>query len=777
MNLVEMLYNASVEFGSKESLRYKRTGRYHSLTYSELWQSIQQFASALQTHGVRTDDKVALFATNCPEWVICDYAIQWLGGVVVPIYPTIPAPQVEFILKNADVKVAIVGDQSSLNKLIGVWPEVLRKVILIHGTPQNPGPEILAYDDVMQDGKQTVALLPDFHAIPETKMCTIVHTSGTSGTPKGVMLSHQNLVSNVKGSLSLLPVQRTDISLSYLPLSHIFERTVEEYAMLSSGATVVFAEDIESIQQNLMETKPTILVTVPRLLEKVYSGVQVKINQAPRPIRALLRKGIHDSKSLGLTYRLVDLLVYKKVREGLGGQIRAIVSGGAGLGKEIAEFYMRAGIPIYEGYGMTEAAPVITANPFGASRPGTVGLPIPGLELKTAEDGELWVRGPNVMLGYYGCPQETAETVTEDGWLKTGDIAVVNPDGYVRIVDRKKNILVLATGKNVAPWPIENNIALSPYIAEAVLIGDGRQYVTCLIVPDFAALTSLVQSFGGESDPAVLISHLQVQMFLANEIARAVALFAPFEQPKRAVLVPVKFTLEAGELTPTLKVRNMVILQKYGHLIEDMYNGKAYIPIFAPEESASAAGGGNDPHALKLPRWKKRVLASVLVMLLAAGGIEAATGNVRIPKNLNLIAMIRTIHSNNDKINTVNSKIVGNMQQISDLSGITSNIGQQLHTLNQGVAGNDQSLSDLNNLSQQEVALSTSFVSLANSLHTNLLKISNSSNAQSQSVSTMLSQMNQLSASAAHMTQVNQSIAGKLSTATQETGTIAREMP
>lgn len=776
MNLIEMLYNASVEFGDKESLRYKRTGRYLSLTYSELWQNIQQFASALQTHGVRTHDKVAVFATNCPEWVICDYAIQWVGGVVVPIYPTIPAAQVEFILKNADVKVAIVGDQSNLNTLIDVLPEVLQKVILIHGTPQNSSREVLAYSDMVQDGQQTVALLPDFHAIPETQMCTIVHTSGTSGTPKGVMLSHQNLVSNIKGSLTLLPVQSTDVSLSYLPLSHIFERTVEEYAMLSSGATLVFLEDIESIQQNLLETKPTVLVTVPRLLEKVYAGVQVNINKSPRPIRVLLRKGIHVSSSGAFTYRLVDLLVYKQLREGLGGRIRAIVSGGAGLGKEIAEFYMRAGIPIYEGYGMTEAAPVITVNPFGASRPGTVGRPVPGLELKTAEDGELWVRGPNVMLGYYGRPQETAETVTEDGWLKTGDIAVLDPDGYVRIVDRKKNILVLATGKNVAPWPIENNIALSPYIAEAILIGDGRQYVTCLIVPDFAALTPLVQSFGGEKDPALLISHSQVQSLLANEIARAVALFAPFEQPKRAVLVPAKFTLEAGELTPTLKVRNMVILQKYGHLIEDMYNGKGYVPIFATEESARVSGGGKNPQMLKLPRWKKRVLASVLVMLLIAGGI-AATGNVRIPKNLNLIAMIRTIHSNNDKINTVNSKIVGNMQQISDLSGITSNIGQHLQTLNQGVAENDQSLSDLNNLSQQEVTLSTSFVSLANSLHTNLVKISNSSNSQSQSVSTMLSQMNQLSTSAAHMTQVNQSIAGKLSTATQETGTIAREMP
>ena len=779
MNLVQMLYDSTTQFGSKESLRYKRDGKYRSLTYGDLWKSIQHFARGLLAQGVKAGDKVALLSTNNPEWVISDYAIQWISAVVVPIYPTIPAGQVEFILKNADVNYAIVQDNQQLDKLVEAWPENLQKAILMDGDVPNLSRPVLPFTSIMHDGRRSSISLPDFNAIPETQLCTIVHTSGTSGKPKGVMLSHRNLCSNVKASLSLLPVEPTDVSLSYLPLSHIFERTVEEYAMLSTGATVVYAEGIETIQQNLLEVSPTVLVTVPRLLEKVYSGVQMKLNQAPLPIRSILRKGIQSNRTSGFTYRLVDRLLYKKLREGLGGQVRAVVSGGAGLAKDIAEFYIRAGIPIYEGYGMTEAAPVIAANPFGASRPGTVGHPIPGVEVKTAEDGELLVRGQNVMLGYYNAPEETEKTVTSDGWLHTGDIAELEQDGYIRIVDRKKNILVLATGKNVAPWPIENSIALSPYIAEAILIGDARKYVTCLIVPDFAALAPLAESLELGQNREALLAHPNVQKFLANDIAQSVAQFAPFEQPKRAVLLPTELTLEGGELTPTLKVRNKIILQKYGPLIEDMYNGIGYVPIpVGPSESdAPSALSAASSVVRKSSLWKRGMIAAVVVLLIGLGGVEAATGHLSVPKNLNLIGNIRTIHGNNDKINGVNSQIVGNMKQINHLSGTTASIGQQLQTLDKGVGADGQSLKTLNDLSKQEQSLSASFVRLASTLNTNLSQISGSSAQQNQSVSQMLALMGQLSNSAANMTQVNQSVADKLNTATQKTGTIAQEMP
>lgn len=821
MNLLEMLYNSTLKFGSKESLRYKRDGRYVSLTYADLWKGIQQFARGLSVHGVKAGDKVALLSNNNPEWVISDYAIQWLSGVVVPIYPTIPAGQVEFILRNADVTLAIVQNPEQLEKVRTVWPEKLQKVILIEGAAQVAQglcPPIFTFSDIIRDGQRANPPLPDFYTIPETQICSIVHTSGTSGKPKGVMLSHRNLTSNVEASVSVLPVDTTDVSLSYLPLSHIFERTVEEYAMLSTGATVVYAEGIDALQQNLQEVSPTVLVTVPRLLEKVYAGVQTKLSQAPRPIRGILRKGIQQGKTSGLTYRLVDRLVYQKLRHGLGGRMRAVVSGGAGLAKEIAEFYIKAGIPIYEGYGMTEAAPVIAANPVGANRPGTVGQPIPGVEVTTAEDGELLVRGPNVMLGYYNAPGETAATITSDGWLHTGDIAELEPDGYIRIVDRKKNILVLATGKNVAPWPIENNLTLSPYIAEAILIGDGRQYVTCLIVPDFPALAPLGQSLEATDNHVALLAQPHVQRLLASEIARSTTGFAPFERPKRAVLLPTELTLEGGELTPTLKVRNKIILKKYEHLIEDMYNDKNFVAIptglaDAASETMTLPDGATSSALITTPSgeqgiakvetrdsdngslsaeqpnqssssavhkgtlWKRGIAAAIVVALLAFGGLQAATGNLKMPSSLNLIDMIRTIHGNNNKINGVNSQIIGNMQQISNLSGVTANLGQQLHTLSQGVSTDGQSLASLNNLSQQEVTLSTSFVRLAHTLNSHLSAISSSSQAQNQSVARMLAQMHQLSNSASTMTQVNQSIANQLTSATQKTATVAKEMP
>ncbi|MCF8563963.1 long-chain fatty acid--CoA ligase [Alicyclobacillus tolerans] len=818
MNLVELLYDTVLEHGTKEALRYKHAGEYHSMTYQQLWETILQFANGLKALHVKSGDKIGLLSTNCPEWVVSDFALMVLGAVVVPIYPTIPANQVEYILNNAEVSHIIVEDQGQLKKVEEVWPEHLQTAIVIKEASGDSSRRILTFGSVLQLGQRDSSL-PDIHSISEEQLVSIVHTSGTSGNPKGVMLSHRNLVSNVQASLSILPVESTDVSLSYLPLSHIFERTVEEYATLSTGATVVYAEGIDAIQANLKETRPTILVTVPRLLEKVYAGVQTKLQHAPRPMRALLKKGLQSEKTSGLAYRLVDRVVYQKLREGLGGRIRAVVSGGAGLAQDIAEFYIRAGIPIYEGYGMTEAAPVIAANPFGASRPGTVGRPIPGVQVRLADDGELLVRGPNVMMGYYNNPEETAKTVTPDGWLHTGDIAEIQPDGYLKIVDRKKNILVLATGKNVAPWPIENAISLSPYIAEAVLVGDRRQYVSALIVPDFPALESMAHELSLGADRNRWLSHPKIRSLLSQEIAKTAADFAPFEQPKRAVLLAHELTQEAGDLTPTLKVKNKVILQKYGDLIEAMYNGVDYLPISRsepfeetgsrsaivqefssaePETAASIPAGavygdftGDALHqsgaadmasnaTAVAPRTSKRrrwLIAAVVLVVLVGGGLSMASAHVAIPQQLNLLGMVRRINNNNDSLTAENGKIVRHMQQIDKLSGQTQTLGNQLQSLNQGVAGDVSSLKQLQALSIQEQNLSQQFVQLGQVLHGNLNSINNSSTGQSQTTSAMVSKMNQLSAAAANMAKSNQALAQKLAKASAQTGQIATEMP
>lgn len=627
MNLVELLEGSVTRYGDKVAMQYKYGGEWQSLTYQQLWQHISEFAAGLAAQGVKPGDKVAILSENCPEWVIADFAILGLGAVTVPIYPTVPADQIGFILQNADVTMAIVENAEQLQKVEQVWPEQLMRAIVISGRVSAVDRTVLSFSDVLQNGRALntpgkPSALSNFRNIPDDSLATIVHTSGTSGLPKGVMLSHRNIVTNVKAALQVLPVEATDLTLSYLPLSHIFERTVEEFALLSTGATVCYSEGIDKIQENLVEICPTILISVPRLLEKVYSKVQGQLEDAPKAIKGILNKGIQGERNTGMAYRLVDRLVFKKLRAGLGGRVRAVVSGGAGLSGEIARFYTKAGIPVYEGYGMTEAAPVIAANPFGQSRPGTVGRAVPGVEVRTAEDGELLVRGPNVMMGYYKQDDETKKTISEDGWLHTGDIAEIEPDGYIRIVDRKKNILVLATGKNVAPFPIENAISLSPYISEAILVGDGLKYVSALIVPDFEALKPMAESLGLGGDTATWVVRPEIRSLMQREVVKAVGKFAPFEQPKRIALLPHELTVEGGDITPSLKVKMKVIRQKYGHVIEAMYKGQDFIPVELTNDSNEDAPAM--PSAIVTPDTPKAPETGVTPVTAGAASVAAA---------------------------------------------------------------------------------------------------------------------------------------------------------
>ncbi|MFC4766561.1 AMP-dependent synthetase/ligase [Effusibacillus consociatus] len=583
MNLLELLLESVMAYPDKECLRYKKGDQYHSITYKEFWDTINEVAIGLKASGVKEGDKVGILSTNCPQWTISDYAIMSVGAVVVPIYPTLPASQVEFILNNGDVSCLFVQDAEQLQKVSRNWPQQLQFVVQFTGEINAHNQKVLSFADLCAIGKQHAGSIskPDIHSISEEQLATIVHTSGTSGVPKGVMLSHKNIVSNVQAALAYNPVKETDIALSFLPLSHIFERTVGQFALLSSGATIAYSEGIEKILDNLQEVKPTIFATVPRLLEKVYSKIQQKMDKIPGFVRTILP---------------VDRLIYKKLRKGFGGRLRLIVSGGAALAADIAKFFDAAGIPVYEGYGMTESAPVICANPFGKSRPGTVGRPIPGVKIRVAEDGELLVKGPNVMMGYYKQPEETAKTITEDGWLHTGDVVEIE-DGYVKIVDRKKEILVLATGKNVAPGPIESKISLSPYLAQAILIGDNRTYVTCLLIPDFEALRPIANEKQLGEDRSAWVQHPEIRALIREEVIRATAEFAGFERPKRAVILTNELSIEAGELTPKLSVRKKTVLQNYGDRIEAMYNGSGYLPIYEQMDKESSLHIGTETTA------------------------------------------------------------------------------------------------------------------------------------------------------------------------------------
>jgi long-chain acyl-CoA synthetase len=590
MNLIQLFYHSVMKYPDKKCILYKRDGQYHSYTYEELWSATLRFAAGLKACGIEKGDHVGLLSTNCPEWPITDLAAMTIQAVVVPVYPTLPSIQVHYILQHAGVKCVIAQDESQLEKLFENWPDTLEKVILIRSEHPITDDRVLSFSNVLYMGNQFQKEHDpsDIDAIPEHQLATIVYTSGTSGTPKGVMLTHKNIVSNILASTRYLPVNNSDTTLSYLPLSHIFERTVGQFAAFTFGATIAYAESIETILENLQEVRPTLLVTVPRLLEKVYTRIQDRVGKLPKVIRLICESGFKTTSHRGITYRLVDLLVYKKLRSGLGGNIRMIVSGGAGLAANITEFFAKSGIPIYEGYGMTETSPVICVNPFGKARPGTVGLAIPGVELAIAEDGELLVKGPNVMLGYYDSPAETEKTITKDGWLHTGDVAEIK-DSYVRIVDRKKNLLVLSTGKNVAPWPIENAISLSTYISEVILIGDGRQYVTCLVFPDFQTIRPLAEQLQLGEDRGKWVAHPRIQACIQDEIASRSAAFASFERPKRAVIIPSELSIDTGELTPTLKIRNQMILKKYADVIDDMYKGLTGFEIFRTNET-------NEPH-------------------------------------------------------------------------------------------------------------------------------------------------------------------------------------
>ncbi len=796
MNLVDLLYSAVLRAPDNPCVMHKVNGSYQMWTYKEVWSRIEAFAIGLVHVGVKPGDRVAIFSNNCPEWMISDFALLMVQAVSVPIYPTLRGEQVTFIASHSDISAAIVQGAQISEELAGAWPDSLRRLIVIDDTlPVHLPPQakqVTRFIDLEQKGLNLHKPL-DWRGIPEDDLATIVHTSGTSGHPKGVMLSHRNIVSNVQSALTLLSVTEKDLALSYLPLSHVFERTVGQFAALSCGAAIAYAQSIETIPQNLLEIRPTLLITVPRLLEKVYSRVQSQVDHAPPLIRKALLKGMNDASSTGLTYRLVDRLVYRKLRQGLGNRMRLVVSGGAALSAEIARFYQRAGIPIYEGYGMTEAAPVIAANPLHDSRPGSVGVALPGVQVKLGPGGELWVRGSNVMMGYYGDPQATS-TALADGWLHTGDIAEIDTDQYIHIVDRIKNILVLATGKNVAPGPIENAIMLSPLFSSAVVLGDGQKYVTCLLAPNPDGMRPLAQSLGLSEDVATWTRHPQIRYQVGQEIARLTATFAEYEQPKRAALLPSELTIETGELTPTLKVRSRAIAQRYGAVIAAMYEGQDFIPIIpsATDEKSSYPPGSGEwtlaeeerpapqdtgesrrTHARRPGRW---VLGLGLAILVLGGG-TALAASITPPGALNILGMVQGLRHNNQQIAETNHKITGALQAMGQTAAKTGTMEGQLQTLQQGARADTGTLQQLDGLSQQEQNLSTQFASLATQLQTNLGQVAQASAEQSQQVQQLHQLAIHVSRTAFSLAACNAGMAGKLSTAQTKTDALAQEVP
>ncbi|SOD02139.1 long-chain acyl-CoA synthetase [bacterium JGI 053] len=565
----------------------KRDGAWIETGRAEFERQIEQFAYALRELGVRRGDRVALHAENSTEWLIADLAILSIGAVNVPIYTTQPADQIQYILQDSEAVAYIVSSQKLYAPVAGIADRVptLKTVIGIRGSFAEG---MVSWQDALARGEAARAADPAFFAAeralakPED-LATLIYTSGTTGTPKGVMLTHWNLASNVLSSLERMPWdiegERGGKLLSYLPLSHVFERMLG-YLYLHIGYPVWFIENIEEMLKDLAFVKPVHFSSVPRLLEKVVNGIHAKPAQLHGLQKKILTWGIgladrfdvEKPLPLGdrLQYAAADALVFGKLRALFGGNLKAITSGGAALPKEIMNFINAIGIFCGQGYGLSETSPVIAVYTKGHLRAGSVGTPITGVELKTAEDGEILVRGPNIMKGYFRNDTATAEVMTEDGWFKTGDVGHLDADGVLFITDRKKELMKLSTGKYIAPQPIEQRLGASRYIEQAVVIGNSRQFCTALIVLDTAAVTAHFTG-AGQPVPADLAGDAGVRALIQKEVDQVNATLPHWEQVKKFALVKRPWSIETGELTPTLKIKRRVVQERHADDIQTLY--------------------------------------------------------------------------------------------------------------------------------------------------------------------------------------------------------------
>lgn len=591
----EMFLNLTRKFAAEPRplFMHKVDGQYVGISYVEAERRMELFAFGLASLGVKKGDRVAIISENRPEWAIADLAIVSLGAIDVPVYPTMTAKQTEYIFNDANVVAVVVSNQYQLNKVLKIAVNVkgLKHIILMN---EKSGVETgaIAFNKVMEMGERFRESNPQYliealKMVRPDNLLTFIYTSGTTGNPKGVMLSHGNLVSNIISSAQVIELHERYTMLSFLPLSHSFERMAGYYTAMACGATIAYAESVETVRDNMLEVRPNVVMTVPRLFERIHSRIIKQIDAGPMPQRKIFhwavkvgyqfqkaRKRSELSPILNLKNKLADKLVFAKIRARTGGRMKFFVSGGAALPREFGEFFEAIGLTIIEGYGLTETSPVLTVNRLEGYKFGSVGQVIPGVTLKIADDGEILARGPNIMQGYWNNPDATAELIDKEGWFHTGDIGVIDSDGYVYITDRKKHLFVSSGGKNIAPQPIENLFLGSKYIEQFVLIGDRRMFLTALIVPDFDSLKEYADShklsYQTNND---LVKLPEINSLVEKDIQQLQKDLASFERVRKFALLEKPFTIEDGELTPTLKVKRKVVEERYATLIDGMYEG------------------------------------------------------------------------------------------------------------------------------------------------------------------------------------------------------------
>ncbi|HEV2500510.1 MAG TPA: long-chain fatty acid--CoA ligase [Terriglobia bacterium] len=598
------LFVAAVEKHAKpDAFLSKREGIYRGLSSAQALRHAAALALALEGFGVRSGDRVALLSENREEWALADYAVMGLGAVDVPLYPTLPPSDIEYILRDSESRGIILSSAAQLQKIVGIAERLpdLKFIVMMDSAPADH-PAVYFFEKTVEEQlRRTPSPESDFRAralqAKPGDTATIIYTSGTTGQPKGVVLTHANIVSNIRACESLFDFNPADRLLSFLPLSHIFERMVEYFAF-GHGATLAYAESLDTLSRNMLEARPTIMAVVPRVLEKAHGKILDAVRQGPPARQKLFRWALGVGKeyalsriekrpvspALRLKHGVADALVASKIRARFGGKIKYLISGSAPLAKELAEFFHAVGLPVYEGYGLTETSPVIAVNFPGSVKLGTVGPVVAGLELKLGEESvdeqgragrEILVRGPSVFAGYYKLEEETRQAFS-DGWFHTGDLGTLSDDSFLTITGRKKNLMKTSGGKYISPEKIESLFQGHPYVAQMMVLGDARHFVAALIVPDFGRLEDYARqkaiTFQSREE---LAACREIHEFMQQQVEEVCAHLAQYERIRQIALLPREFSVDSGELSPTQKVRRFVVEERCRKLIEEIYRRPA----------------------------------------------------------------------------------------------------------------------------------------------------------------------------------------------------------
>lgn len=589
--LAELFLSAADRFDLPNALNYKANGEWNAISSKDFVRRSENIALGLYSLGLRKGDRAAILSANSPEWTMADAGCQFGGVIDVPIYTTLAGDSVRYIIEDSESKVFFLRDLATYERVCSSISEC-RSIehFILFSNEKSDDQRLTSLAELEMAGaklrEEQPELIGDLRKdILSSDIATLIYTSGTTGEPKGVMLSHSNLISNTIGASEKYSFSPDDIALSVLPLSHVFERT-GMYVYIRAGMRVFYAESIDKVPDNLKEVKPTIFVGVPRIFEKVFERARLKAAQAGRVNEMIFDWAVDVAKeyatltgsgqpipmSMMAKHSIADTIVFSKLRDFFGGRLRFCITGGAALPDEIFLIFTGAGISIMQGYGLTETSPVISSNNPSAVRVGTVGKPIRDVEVRIAEDGEIEVRGPNVMLGYYHKPDATKEVFTEDGWFRTGDIGQLDADGFLKITDRKKELFKTSGGKYIAPSPIEQMLRASRFVNQAVLVGNERKFPAALIVPNFEMLESYAALKEFEvGSHAEFCKHPRILDLFTRQIEAMTPNLAQFEKVKKFVLLENEFSVENGEMTPTLKIKRRVIDEKYRDVIDEMY--------------------------------------------------------------------------------------------------------------------------------------------------------------------------------------------------------------